>query len=183
MQQAYRFRQEITSLQQKLTQRGFDLIKKQHELGRLKQQLQDATGKAERAQAAAAAMRCGLSFCQRGWHTTTHLRRVRRLSSGFVGHSNVVLSGIGTDYMQSHASGMNHLAQTLGRLQPWDHQMHYTSCFMLRTWWECGYCGAVTHFLSLKQWCVWHTKAYLLLCVMHTAGKSTCVSIKIFPTP
>lgn len=62
MQQAYRFRQEITSLQQKLTQRGFDLIKKQHELGRLKQQLQDATGKAERAQAAAAAMRCGISF-------------------------------------------------------------------------------------------------------------------------
>lgn len=59
MQQTQLHRQEVTSLQQRLTQHGFELINKQHELGRMKQQLHDATGRAERAHAAAVALRCG----------------------------------------------------------------------------------------------------------------------------
>jgi hypothetical protein len=54
--QADRHRTEVAALQHKLSQRGFDLVKRQHEMAGLRQQLEEALLRAKRAEASKAAI-------------------------------------------------------------------------------------------------------------------------------
>jgi hypothetical protein len=54
--QAKHYKSETQSLQHKLSQRGFELIKQQHEVASLKQQLDEALSRAKRAEESSAAI-------------------------------------------------------------------------------------------------------------------------------
>lgn len=54
--QADRHKNEVATLQHKLSQRGFELVRRQHETAGLRQQLEEALVRAKRAEAAKAAI-------------------------------------------------------------------------------------------------------------------------------